>query len=52
MLNAAQIVSVNNISHRSSASSRKRVFENLSQMLASDTSATTAEKIFQALLER
>ncbi|NQY51668.1 MAG: PTS sugar transporter subunit IIA [Piscirickettsiaceae bacterium] len=52
MLNVAQIVSVDNISHRNSASSRKRVLEKLSQMLASNTSDTTAEKIFQALLDR
>lgn len=52
MLIAAQLVNSSNISHHDGACSKKRVLENLSQMLAANTQATTAEKIFQALLER
>lgn len=52
MSNVSQIISIYNIIHRSSVSSRKRVLEKLSQILASNTSATTTEKIFQALFKR
>jgi PTS system nitrogen regulatory IIA component len=52
MLIAAQLINANNISHHHEATSKKRVLEDLSQMLAVNTDATTAEKIFQALLER
>lgn len=52
MLIAALLVNADNISFKDSASSKKKVLENLSQKLAVNTSATTAEKIFQVLLER
>jgi len=52
MLIAALLVNADNISFQDSASSKKKVLENLSQKLAVNTTATTAEKIFQVLLER
>lgn len=53
MLIASLLVNADNISCQiRSASSKKRVLENLSHLLAANTSATTADKIFQALLER
>jgi len=52
MLIAALLVNADNISFHDSASSKKKVLENLSQKLALNTNATTAEKIFQVLLER
>jgi PTS system nitrogen regulatory IIA component len=52
MLIAALLVNADSISFRDPASSKKKVLENLSQKLAANTSATTAEKIFQVLLER
>lgn len=52
MLIAALLVNADNISFHDSASSKKKVLENLSQKLAVNTTATTAEKIFQVLLER
>ncbi len=52
MLIAALLVNAENISFHDSASSKKKVLENLSQKLAVNTTATTAEKIFQVLLER
>jgi PTS system nitrogen regulatory IIA component len=52
MLIAALLVNANSISFRDPATSKKKVLENLSQKLAANTSATTAEKIFQVLLER
>jgi PTS system nitrogen regulatory IIA component len=52
MLIAALLVNADSISFRDSASSKKKVLENLSQKLAANTTATTAEKIFQVLLER
>lgn len=52
MLIAALLVNANNISFHDEATSKKRVIENLSRMLAANTSAATAEKIFQVLLER
>ncbi|MBL1456823.1 MULTISPECIES: PTS sugar transporter subunit IIA [unclassified Methylophaga] len=52
MLIAALLVNADNISFHDEATSKKRVIENLSRMLAANTSAATAEKIFQVLLER
>lgn len=52
MLIAALLVNAENISFNDPASSKKKVLENLSQKLAVNTTATTAEKIFQVLLER
>ena len=52
MLIAALLVNADSISFHDSATSKKKVLENLSQKLATNTSATTAEKIFQVLLER
>lgn len=52
MLIAALLVNADNISFHNLATSKKRVIENLSQMLATNTTATTAEKIFQVLLDR
>ncbi len=52
MLIAALLVNADSISYRDPASSKKKVLENLSQKLAANTTATTAEKIFQVLLER
>ncbi len=52
MLVAALLVNADNISFHNQASSKKKVLEELSNQLASNTSATTAEDIFDALLER
>ena len=52
MLIAAQLANTDNISHHNGAASKKRVIEELSKMLAANTRATTAEKIFHALLDR
>jgi len=52
MLIAALLVNADSISFHDSASSKKKVLENLSQKLADNTTATTAEKVFQVLLER
>ncbi|MCX4187314.1 PTS sugar transporter subunit IIA [Methylophaga sp. OBS4] len=52
MLIAALLVNADSISFHDSASSKKKVLENLSQKLAANTTATTAETIFQVLLER
>lgn len=52
MLIAALLVNADNISFHDEATSKKRVIENLSRMLAANTKAATAEKIFQVLLER
>ncbi|HCO00832.1 MAG TPA: PTS sugar transporter subunit IIA [Methylophaga sp.] len=52
MLIAALLVNADNISFHDEATSKKRVIENLSRILAANTSAATAEKIFQVLLER
>lgn len=52
MLIAALLVNADNISHQDNAASKKRVLENLSHMLASNTPAANAEKVFQVLLER
>lgn len=52
MLIAALLINADNISCHNSATSKKRVIETLSQLLAANTKATTADTIFQALLER
>jgi len=52
MLIAALLINADNISCHNSASSKKRILENISHMLAKNTDATTADNIFQALLER
>lgn len=52
MLIAALLINADNISCHDSATSKKRVIENLSQLLAANTEATTADTIFQALLDR
>lgn len=52
MLIAALLVNADNIVYNDEATSKKRVIENLSRMLAANTSAATAEKIFQVLFER
>jgi len=52
MLIAALLVNADNISCHDLASSKKRVLENLSHLLVADTTATTADIIFQALLDR
>lgn len=52
MLIAALLVNADNIGFHDSATSKKKVLENLSQKLAANTAICTAEKIFQVLLER
>lgn len=52
MLIAALLVNADNISHQDDATSKKRVLESLSHMLAANTPAANAEKVFQVLLER
>jgi len=52
MLIAALLINADNISCHNSASSKKRILEKISHMLAKNTNATTADNIFQALLER
>lgn len=52
MLIAALLVNADSISFHDPAASKKKVLENLSQKLAANSTATTAEKIFQVLLER
>lgn len=52
MLIAALLINADNISCHDVATSKKRVIENLSQLLATNTGATTADTIFQALFER
>lgn len=52
MLIAALLVKADAISFHDAATSKKKVLENLSLKLAENTSAATAEKIFQVLLER
>jgi PTS system nitrogen regulatory IIA component len=52
MLIAALLINADSISFHDTASSKKKVLENLSQKLAANTTATTAETIFQVLLER
>lgn len=52
MLIAALLVNADNISYHDEATSKKRVLENLSRLLAANSENQTAEKIFQVLLER
>lgn len=52
MLIAALLINADNIICYDSACSKKRIIENLSQLLARNTEATTSDTIFQALLER
>lgn len=52
MLIAAILVNAKNISCHDPASSKKRVIQNLSQVLATNTTVTTASEIFQALFDR
>tara|TARA_R110001606_G_scaffold395213_2_gene567114 strand:+ start:12810 stop:13271 length:462 start_codon:yes stop_codon:yes gene_type:complete len=52
MLIAALLINADNISCHNVATSKKRIIENLSQLLAANTEATTADTIFQALFER
>lgn len=52
MLIAALLVNADNISYHDEATSKKRVLENLSRLLAANSDALSAEKIFQVLLER
>lgn len=52
MLIAALLVNADNISYHDEATSKKRVLENLSRLLAANSAALSAEKIFQVLLER
>ncbi|MFT7413572.1 MAG: PTS system nitrogen regulatory IIA component [Methylophagaceae bacterium] len=52
MLIAALLINADNISCHNAATSKKRVIENLSQLLAANTDAATADTIFQALFER
>lgn len=52
MLIAALLINADNISCHNDATSKKRVIENLSHLLAANTEAATADTIFQALLER
>jgi len=52
MIIAALLINADNISCHNSASSKKRILENISHMLAKNTKAATADQIFQALLER
>ena len=52
MLIAALLVNANNISCHDSASSKKRVLEKVSHILATNTTAIKADTIFQALFDR
>lgn len=52
MLVAALLVNADNISFHNKATSKKKVLEELSHQLAANSTATTAEDIFDALLER
>jgi PTS system nitrogen regulatory IIA component len=52
MLIAALLINADNIRCHDVATSKKRVIENLSQLLAANTPAATADTIFQALFER
>jgi len=52
MLIAALLINADNISCHDATTSKKRVIENLSQLLAANTDAVTADTIFQALFER
>jgi len=52
MLIAALLINADNIICHDSAPSKKRIIENLSQLLARNTKTTSADTIFQALFER
>lgn len=52
MLIAALLVNADNIDCQNTAPSKKRIIENISNMLAKSTKDISAETIFQALLER
>lgn len=52
MLIAALLINADNVICHDSAPSKKRIIENLSQLLARNTKTTTADTIFQALFER
>lgn len=52
MLIAALLVNADSISYQDEATSKKRVLENLSHLLASKANALPAEKIFQVLFDR
>ncbi len=53
MIIASLLVNAQNIHcQESNASSKKRTLENLSQLLAKNTKVISADKIFQALLDR
>jgi PTS system nitrogen regulatory IIA component len=52
MLIAALLINADNISCHDSATSKKRVIENLSHLLAANTGAATTDVIFQALLRQ
>ncbi|HEC59689.1 hypothetical protein LCGC14_1547090 [marine sediment metagenome] len=52
MLIAALLINADNILCHDAATSKKRIIENLSQRLAANTNAATADTIFQALFER
>ncbi|AFJ02844.1 PTS system nitrogen-specific IIA component, PtsN [Methylophaga frappieri] len=52
MLIAALLVNADNISYQDEATSKKRVLENLSHLLAANSEALSADKVFQVLLER
>lgn len=52
MLIAALLINADNIICHDTASSKKRIIENLSQLLARNTEATSADTIFQALFDR
>jgi len=52
MLIAALLASADNIDCHNSAPSKKRIIENISDMLAKNTPSISADTIFHALLER
>jgi len=52
MLIAALLINADNINCNDSASSKKRIIENISIMLAKNTNAINTDTIFNALIER
>ena len=52
MLIAALLVNAGNISCDNTITSKKRILENMSYLLAANAEAASVDKIFQALLER
>lgn len=52
MLIAALLVDTTNISCHNTITSKKRILENMSYLLAANTEVASVDKIFQALLER